>query len=212
MTGSAGRRLRGSAAIFAVLSPVVSHIALALGQGYGVAVGLAGVQAAASGILVGGLPVPYRWAGVPVCLLLWAALALGGRDGAAAALLAEAGVAHALLYGALLVGFGRSLRPGRVELVTWAASRINPHFHAGQVGYTRAVTWGWVGVFAGELVGSAALLVWVPARWAGFVTSWHAGLPVGFMLIEVVVRRWRWRNEHATGLLETIRGMRRLMR
>lgn len=204
-------RLRGMATGVAILSLVMSHIAVAMGQGYGAAA-LAALQAAATGLLLWSWLPRRRWAGALVCLVLWAALAFGGRHGAAAALLAEAGVAHGMLYAGLLAVFARSLRPGRVALVTWVASRVNPHFHAGQLPYTRAVTWAWVGVFAAELVASATLLATAPGRWAGFVTTWHVALPIGVALVEAAIRRWRWRHEHATGLIETIRGTRRLMR
>jgi hypothetical protein len=212
MNGSDGRALRGVAAAVTVLSSVMSHLAIVLGQGYGVALILAALQAGATGLLLWGWLPAHRWTAGLVTLALWTALAAGARYGAPEALLAEAGVAHGLLYASLLAVFARSLRPGRVALVTWVASRVNPRFHAGQIPYTIAVTWGWVGIFAAELGISAALLAAAPAHWAGFVTAWHLALPAGFALAEAAFRRWRWRHEHSTGLLETIRGTRRLMR
>ena len=187
-----------------------------MGQGYGaalaVAVALAAVQGGATGVLVWSWLPRHRWAGGVVCLTLWGALGLGLRDGAPSALLAEAGVAHGMLYAGLVAVFVRSLRPGGVALVTWVARRVNERFQDEQVPYTRAVTWGWVSVFAAEVAGSAGLLVLAPGWWAGFVTTWHPVLPVGFLVVEVGYRRWRWRHLHASGLVATVRGARRLMR
>ena len=206
------RGLRAAAAGIAVASPVVSHIALAMGQGYGVAVALAAVQGGATGLLVWGWVPRYRWVGGAVCLVLWASLGLGLRGGAAAALLAEAGAAHGLLYAGLFGMFGWSMRPGSAAMVTRVARRVNARFQDEQVPYTRLVTWGWVLVFAAELAGSVGLLVGAPRRWAEFVTTWHPVLPVGFLVLEVGFRRWRWRHLHASGLIATVRGARRFMR
>ncbi len=206
------RRLRGAAAAVAVLSPVLSHIALLLGQGYGAALACAVAQAGATGLLLwSSLPV-RRWLGPIISLTLLAALAAGARFSRPTALLAEAGVAHAILYAALLAVFAGTLRPGRVALVTWLASRLNPTFHAGQVPYTRAVTWAWVLFFAAQLVASAVLLIVDRGLWRDLVTTLHLPLVLAMLLAEAAIRRWRWRHEHATSLADTISGTRRLIR
>lgn len=184
-----------------------THLALALGQGYGAAVTLAALQAAAIGAALWTAPGPRRWAGPAVGAALLGALALGARHSGAAALLAEAGLAHALLYAGLLALFGSTLRPGRTALVTDFARRLNPGFHAGMVPYTRAVTWAWCGLFAGQLAASAALLETAPAAWAALVTAAHLPLVAAFALGEFAVRRWRWRHGHYTGFIATVRGV-----
>ena len=193
----------------AVASPVVSHVALALGHGYGVAAGLAAVQAVAFGGLVSGVR-PRPWLGVGVGAALLGALGAGCAWSAERGLLAEAGVGHALLYAALLAGFGRTLRPGRTSVVTVIASRLNPGFHAGMVAYTRAVTWAWCGVFAGQLLASAVLLPLSVPWWRALVMSGHLAVLGAMAVGEHAVRRWRWRHERPTGLRATVMGVRRL--
>lgn len=212
MNRQATRRVRLVAVLIAIASPAVSHIALALGQGYGIALVLAALQAAATGtILATSLPA-RRWAGPVVTLALLTALVLGYAHGPQDALLAMAGTAHALLYAGLLLVFANSLRRGRTALVTRLASRLNPTFHTGMVPYTRKVTLAWALLFAGELALSAALLATDRPHWQGFVTLWHI-LPVILLAIaEALIRRWRWRHEHSTSLIDTIRGTRSLMR
>jgi uncharacterized membrane protein len=204
-------RLRGTAVIIAVASPVISHIALTLGQGYDAALALATAQAAATGtILATSLP-RHRWTGALVALVLLTALGLGARHSPQAALLAMAGTAHALLYTALLIVFARTLRPGRTALVTGIAARINPAFHPGMVPYTRKVTLAWTLLFAAQLILSTTLLATDPPLWQTFVTILHVPLTVLLALVEALIRRHRWRHEHSTSLADTIRGTRRIL-
>jgi uncharacterized membrane protein len=206
------RRLRGAAVIIAVAAPPLGHIALGLGRGYGAALAFAVLQAVAVGLILAASLRRRRWVGGLVALVLLGALGLGARDGAAVGLLTMAGAAHALLYSGLLFVFGRTLLPGRVALVTWVASRLNPTFHAGMVPYTRRVTLGWVLVFTGELVASGVLVGTNVEVWRVFVTALHVVPVIAMAVGEAVVRRWRWRHEHSTSMMETIRGTRRLMR
>jgi uncharacterized membrane protein len=204
------RRLRLMTYIAAACSPVASHAALGLGLGYGAAMILAAVQAAALGLLVSSALPGRRWLGPLLSAIMLAALALGARTSNAAALLAVAGLAHAISYGALLAVFAVSMQRGRTSVVTRIARQLNPHFHAGMVPYTRAVTLAWCVFFAAQLAASAVLLATDPALWRAFVTTLHAPL-VGAMAIgEFLVRRWRWRHEHYTSLRDTIGGMARV--
>ena len=212
LASSPRRRLRATAAAVAILSPVASHIALSLGQGYGTALAFAGAQAVATGLILWSSLPAYRWIGPIISLTLLAALGLGVIVSIPAALMAEAGVAHAILYSALLAIFASTLRPGRMAVATWLASRLNPTFHAGQVPYTRAVTWAWVVFFAAQLAASALLLVTDRSLWRDLVTTLHLPLVVLMLLAAAAVRRWRWRHEHSTSLADTIRGTRRLLR
>lgn len=199
--------MRWAAVAVAAGSPIASHMALAMGQGYGAAMALAGLQAVAVGVALWSAPGRVRWAGPVVAAALLGALAAGSRRSGADALLAAAGLSHALLYAGLLGVFGATLLPGREPLVTRFARRLNPGFHDGMVGYTRGVTLAWCGFFAGQLVASAVLLAGWPGAWAAFVTTVHAPLVVAMALGEFLVRRWRWRHERYTGLMETVRGV-----
>jgi uncharacterized membrane protein len=210
MKESVRRRLRLLAATVAVASPVASHAALALGQGYGAALSLAAAQALASGLLVSTLFSKRRWLGAVLALSLLAALALGTWSSAASGLLALAGLGHTLLYGTLFAVFATSLQPGRVSLVTGLASRLNPSFHEGMTPYTRGVTMAWCLFFAAQLVVSGVLVAFAPRLWGPFVTTAHAPLVVVMALAEFLVRRWWWRHEHYTSLTDTIRGVARL--
>jgi len=199
--------IRTSIVAAAVASPFVSHMALATGAGAGVALPLAGVQALAAGLLLWG--AGQRWLAVLGPAALLGALWLGARHSAADGLLAGAGVSHALLYGALLAGFGVTLLPGRVPLVTAIARRLNPNFHAGMEGYTRGVTAAWCGFFAGQIVVSALLLWLAPVSvWGLFVTILNLPLVVLMALVEYAVRRRRFPGEARTPLLATIRVVR----
>lgn len=201
--------LRTAAALIAAAAFLASHIASVLRQPDG-ALAFAVIQATATGALLAITLPARRWLGILVTLALLIALAVGARHSPADALLASAGTAHALLYTALLLVFAQTLRPGRTAFVTTLASRINPHFHAGMIPYTRAVTWAWVLVFAAQLLASAILLATNPRLWPLFVNALHVPLLLAVALIELAIRKYRWRHDHPTGLLETIRGTRRL--
>ena len=196
--------------VVAVGSPIASHIALAMGQGYGAAMAFAAAQAVAGGCLSWATLPRWRWLGPVVALALLAALGIGDRRSAHAGLLAAAGLSHAMLYAALLAFFASTLLPGRTSLVTTLARRLNPTFHAGMGPYTRAVTVAWCLFFAAQLAASALLLAVAPALWGAFVTTLHAPLVLVMALGEYLVRRWRWRHEHYTSLADTVRGVRRI--
>lgn len=198
--------LRTLAIALAVLSPLVSHIAISAGGGARFALCLAALQAIAAGPLL--WPVLPR----PLAILVPAALLLGLAAGAAHSardgLLAVAGIGHAMLYAALLVLFARTLQPGLTSLVTSLALRLNPRFRPAMIPYTRAVTAAWCGFFAAQLLASAALLALAPAAWwLLFVGTIHVPLVLAFGLGEFLVRAWRFRGEH-TGLRDTITGLR----
>ncbi len=105
------------------------------------------------------------------------------------------GAVHAAAYGGLLWAFGRTLRAGRVPLVTQWARRLNPHFHAGMLGYTRGVTFAWAWLFGAELVASALLLGLLPGWWPGFVAGGHAVPVLALGVLEYALRRRRFGNQ-----------------
>lgn len=210
MNIKARRGLRLLAITVAVGSPIVGHLALVMGQGYGIALAFAAAQAVAAGIVLWTLP-RHRWVGPAVTAALLLPLAIGAWQAPQTGLLASAGLAHALVYTALLAVFASSLRPGRTALVTTIASRLNPAFHAGMIPYTRAVTWAWCLFFATQLAVSTLLLATNPLLWRDFVTILHAWFLLAMLVGESLVRRRRWRHERSVGLLDTIRGVRRLM-
>ncbi len=194
----------------AVVSPLVSHMALATGRGMAVALPLAVLQAAAVGIvLANALPTgrPRVLAALaPVTLLL--ALGAGALRSPADGLLAAAGLSHAMLHAGLLALFTASLLSRRTPLVTRFARRLNPAFHPGMEGYTRAVTLAWCLFFAAQLAASAVLLPLAPDAWRRFVMVLSLPLAGLMALAEYGVRRWRFRREAHTPLRTMIRGVR----
>lgn len=195
--------------VVAVLSPVVSHLALVTNSGLALAVPIAAAQAVAVGLLLRGA-VPVRWRSAALLLpgTLLAALALGASRSAALGLLATAGLSHAMLYAALLGVFATSLAAGRTPMVTGFARRLNPRFRPDMEEYTRAVTVAWCGFFALQMVSSGLLLWLAPGSWQLFVTVLNAPL-IGLMMgLEYAVRRRRFAGQPHTSLLDTIRGMR----
>ena len=206
------QNLRAGALIVVVCAPVGGRVALALGHGYGVLGAASAAQAVAAGVMLWASWPLARWAGPVLSLALLASLAAGSAWSVRMGVLAMSGVAHMLLYGALLALFGRSLRRGQESLVTGVARRVNPAFHSGMVPYTRGVTMAWCLLFAGELAGSAALLASAPGWWAWFVGGLHLAPAAALMVSEVLLRRRVWRHDHATGLIESVRGLRKIGR
>lgn len=173
------------------------------------ALALAGAQALASGALLWStLPRRLRWLGPAVTASLLTGIGLGASVSPQAGLMAASGLSHALLYSALLFVFARSLRPGRTAFVTRLARRINPHFRAEMVLYTRKVTLAWC-LFAAAQLGASAVLL--DARmlgpWLLLVGILHAPMAAALGIGEFLVRRWRFPGEHGS-FADTIRGMR----
>lgn len=201
---------RGSGAI-AVGAALGSRVALVL-DADGVAVALVGVQALAVGcVLWAVLPRRLRGLGPAAALLLLLALGLGAQRSAAAGLLAVAGLSHAMLHAGLLALFGATLRRGQVPLVTALARRLNPAFHPGLEGYTRAATAAWCAFFAGQLAGSAVLLAVAPGWW-----GWWTGLPGALLVLamaagERIVRGLRFPGVAHVPVSTIIHGVRAMM-
>jgi len=193
----------------AAASPFASHLALASGW-TSAALPFAALQAVAAGVVLRGALPPGRlraWTVLaPLCLL--AALAAGAWRSPAAGLLAAAGLWHGMLYAGLFILFAASLAAGRTPLVTRLARRINPAFHPGMEGYTRAVTIAWCLFFASQIVLSAVLLPLARDAWQLLVTVLSVPLAVLMALAEYAVRRWRFRNQQHATLLAMIRGVR----
>ena len=198
---------RGSGMV-ALAAALGSHAALASGAA-GVAVALAAVQALAVGrVLWAALPSRPRALGPLAAVALLLALGLGARGSAAAGLRAVEGVSHALIYAGLLALFGMTLRRGQVPLVTGLAQRLNPAFHPGMEGYTRAVTAAWCAFFAGRLAASAALLLLAPGWWA-----WLAGAPGAVLVLAMAAGERTVRGRRFPGMAHVpvrtvIRGVR----
>ena len=105
-------------------------------------------------------------------------------------------VVPALVNGALLIGFGRTLRRGPSIIETYARLR-HPEMPASRAPYLRAVTGMWCGFFVVNITISVLLTLY------GTLEAWtvHNGILayvlVGILLAaERVDRYWRFRGYH----------------
>ena len=198
--------------VAAAVSPVASHVALLTGRGVGVAVWLGVLQAVAVGIVIAGIGGAgrHRRLAVLASAFMLAVLAFGLMRSPALGLRLAAGSSHALLYSALFVVFAATLLPGRTDVVTRVAQRLNPNFHAGMRPYTRRVTIAWCMFFAGQLLVSALLLRFAPARWwLLFVNALNVPLVVLMFLGEYAIRRRMFPGAQSTNMATMIRSFRR---
>ena len=200
------------AILVAATAFLASHVAPALGQGYGWTIVLTAIQALAEGVVLWSMLRSHRWLAPAAATILLCGLALGAWVSPPDGPLAVSGLSHAMLYATLLILFGATLRPGRTALATHFAARLNPSFHPGMIPYTRRVTLAWCLLFAAQLATSAALLALRSPWWPAFVTLLHLVPVIAMALLEFAIRRWRWRHEHYTSFADTLRGVRRIAR
>jgi uncharacterized membrane protein len=198
--------------VAAIASPVASHIALLTGHGVRVAVALGVLQAVAIGVVIAGIGGAgrHRRLALLASAAMLGVLALGVAYSPALGLRLAAGTSHALLYATLFVVFAATLLPGHTDVVTRVAQRLNPRFHTGMRSYTRRVTIAWCVFFAGQIVVSALLLRFAPARWwLLFVNGLNVPLVVLMFLAEYAIRRRRFPGGQSTDLATMVRGFRR---
>ena len=156
------------------------------------------------------------WHGKGFWLCIWplatGATAVGatllGVDGRVA-VLATAGISHAVFFAMLGLGLGASLRAGKVDLVTRLASRIDPHWRPEMAGYTRAVALAWTLFFLAQCLISAVLVLTAPREiWSLFVNVLDPPLVAAMFLAEYAIRRWRFPDHPHVGLLGVVRAVR----
>lgn len=140
-------------------------------------------------LVIGGLWQPLR-RGRP---LAWLGLAAAGT---AVGALGQRGQLMQLLYlppvimnVALLLMFGRTLRPGRTPLVTRIALALGDAPSERLHRYTRAVTLAWSAFFASMAVESALMAVLArPELWSLFTNLVNYVLIGVFFLVEYTIR------------------------
>ncbi len=200
----------------AVASPVASHFALLTGRGVGVAVAFGVLQALAVGVVIAGIGGPgtgaaarRRRLALLASVAMLGILALGLARSPAFGLRLAAGTSHALLYGTLFVVFAATLLPGRTDVVTRVARRLNPRFHAGMQSYTRGVTMAWCGFFAGQIMVSALLLRFAPEQWwLLFINGLNVPLLLLMFVAEYAIRRRRFPGSQSADIATMVRGLR----
>jgi uncharacterized membrane protein len=128
----------------------------------------------------------------------------------AALILPLAGLGHTVLYAALLVAFGWSLRPGREPIVARFARIVHGELPPDVAAYTRTATVAWCLFSAGQLAASGILFAIAPREvWSLFVNVLDLPL-LGLMFAgEYVCRRLRFPDRAHIGLLATVRAFAR---
>jgi uncharacterized membrane protein len=211
-TGRLTRLAKIAVLIAAAASPVASHVALLSGRGIGVAVAFGVVQAVAVGIIIAGIGTQRRtrYLALLASAAMLAVLALGLLRSPALGLRLAAGVSHALLYGALFVLFAATLLPGRTDVVTLVAQRLNPNFHSGMRSYTRGVCIAWCMFFVAQILVSMLLFWLAPVRWwLLFINAFNVPLVVLMFLGEYAIRRRIFPGRQSTDMATMIRSFRR---
>ena len=103
-----------------------------------------------------------------------------------------AAASHTAINGSLLLLFARSLRPGRVDLVTALSTRLRGPPPPARARYARQVAWAWVAYFAIQLATSASLAAFAPlAWWSLFVNV--LDLPLALLMFGAE-QAWRHRR------------------
>jgi uncharacterized membrane protein len=187
--------------LFAMAAPVVTHVVLtSAAWGPTAYLLIAGQTLLALWVVRAALRPP--WSGLAAILILAAGVLLCLRHSRGGIVL-TAGLPHALIYSGLLVFFARTLRPGRVPLVTGLSHQLHGALPPAVDRYTRRVTWAWCLFFGGQLLGSVLLLWLAPiAWWSTFVNILNAPLLAILFLGEKMTRsfwvtnppRERWRD------------------
>jgi uncharacterized membrane protein len=125
--------------------------------------------------------------------------------------LAVGGICHAAAYSGLLIWFAGSLRRDREPVVTGLARQMRRTMPVTVVRYTRLVTIAWCIFFGAQLGMSAALLAVAPqAVWWSFVNLLNVPLIMAMILAEFGCRLLLIRQEHRTGLIATLAGLRHI--
>jgi uncharacterized membrane protein len=108
--------------------------------------------------------------------------------------------------GLLAVGFGGSLRAGRVALCTRLADKLHGPLSAAEIRYTRQVTLAWTVFFAALGVITVALYWEAPlAVWSAFVSFMTLPLMAAMFAAEYLVRGRVLPQTERRGLVATMR-------
>lgn len=203
--GRLRRRVAILLALLALAGPPVVHW---LGLGYGHVAWLLPFLVLQV-ILVLWLRKPLWLSAWPVATAIAALSAMWlGLDGRVA-VLATAGVSHAVFFAMLGIGLAVSLRSGRVDPITSLASRLDPHWRPEMESYTRAVALGWTLFFLAQCAISAVLLLTAPREvWSLFVLVLDLPLVALMFVAEYVARRLRFPDHPHIGPFSVVHALR----
>lgn len=120
-------------------------------------------------------------------------------------LLAVNGLSHASLNLFLLWLFGRTLRQGRVPLISQISRHINGELKPEVIEYTRRVTQAWCIYFALQLGISLLLYLFTPlAAWSFFINVLNLPLLILMFVAEKAYRTLRFPNHPKTSIMKAI--------
>ena len=110
------------------------------------------------------------------------------------------------LYGTLMLGFARTLRPGSVPLCTRLADKLHGPLTGAEIRYTRQVTSAWALFFGAITVATFTLFVLAPMRvWSLFVNFCTLPLAAVMFIAEYAVRCRVLPQADRGGILATLR-------
>lgn len=203
--GRLRRRVAILLALLALAGPPMVHW---LGLGHG-EVGWLLPFLALQVILVSWLRKPLWLSAWPVATAIAALSAMWlGLDGRVA-VLATAGVSHAVFFAMLGIGLAVSLRPGRADPITSLARRLDPHWRPEMESYTRAVALGWTFFFLAQCAISGILLLTAPREvWSLFVLVLDLPLVALMFVAEYVARRLRFPDHPHVGPFSVVHALR----
>lgn len=186
-------------------SPVVLHLAPVFHwPGYLTGLCLVLQMAILLALVVTQLRHWWKWplAGAIAALAVGLAWQFGERG-----VLVSVGIPHAAAHGTLLTLFALSLRPGGEPVITAIMRRVRGPLSDELVAYGRAVTLAWALFFAGQLIVSAALLIFAPFDvWSFFINVVNLPSILAMFAGEYLYRRLRFRHLHHTRVQDMVRG------
>jgi uncharacterized membrane protein len=202
------RRAVSAGKIVAVLAllaaPVAIHAAIARASWTPLILIVPLLQLAILGIAAGARhPARIKWL-VAAGALLVVALLWAREQGLSLSIMP--GIPHALAYVALLVGFGVSLLPGNVPILTRVVVSVRGPLPRDLMIHTRRVTAAWCLFFAAQLLLSLILYLWAPLEtWSFFVNVLNLPLVLAMFAIEYGYRVYRFRDFPHDSFLDMMR-------
>jgi uncharacterized membrane protein len=176
-----------------IAAPVAIHAAIITSSWTPLILAVPLLQLIILGVAAGARhPARIKWL-VAAAALLAAAVIWAQEHGLS--LNAMPGIPHALAYAALLAGFGVSLLPGHVPILTRVVVSVRGPLPRGLMIHTRRVTEAWCVFFAAQLVISLGLYIWAPLEvWSFFVNVLNIPLVLLMFGIEYAYRVYRFRD------------------
>jgi len=193
----------GAILIF-IVAPVILHALIVKASGPSLILTASFLQL----VLVGGVLASRNpgWAKGLAAAAAALLVALIAADRAGLNLSLMPGIPHALTYAALLAGFGGSLLPGHVPILTRVVVSVRGPLPEALMIHTRRVTAAWCCFFAAQLVISLILYLWAPLEiWSFFINVLNLPLVLLMFIAEYSYRVLRFRDYPHDSLLDMMR-------